>query len=66
MRQIFSDDKGTLSSFRVMAMIALVGGLGIFAVDVICATSAHDYELVYAALFGTALGGKAAQKKFEG
>lgn len=64
-REIFSDNKGTLSSFRIMAMIALVGGLAILFCDVYFWEKNTSYELVYVALFGGALGGKAAQKKFE-
>ena len=66
MMSMFRDDEGRLSSFRVMAMIALVGGLAIFCLQVTSEKStACNNELVYVALFGGALGGKAAQKKFE-
>ena len=66
MREMFKDSKGNLSSMRVMSMIALFGGLGALYIQLLSESAcALDLELVYVALFGGALGGKAAQAKFE-
>ncbi|MCY4641755.1 MAG: hypothetical protein OXC41_03535 [Gammaproteobacteria bacterium] len=64
--EMFLDHDGGVSSMRVMSVVALVGGLAAFLLQVSgkgdCSV---DYELVYVTLFGAALGGKAVQKKFE-
>jgi len=69
LRELFSDSQKQLSSGRIMQMLALVGGLAVFAFQVMnCSgdsTNVPDYELVYVALFGGALGSKAFQKKYE-
>lgn len=59
MRELFSVASGQLTSTRVMAMIALVGGQFLLCLDLKAADCSKDYELFYAALFGTALGDKA-------
>lgn len=59
MRELFSVASGQLTSTRVMAMIALVGGLFLHCLDLKAADCSKGYELFYTVLFDTALGGKA-------
>ena len=66
LKEIFSDSKGTLSSFRIMAMIGLVAGsaaLILQSTEYACTTANIDLSL--AALFGGIFAGKAHQKKSE-
>ena len=63
LKQIFSDSSGTLSSFRIMAFIALIGALTILCFDILLVNSERSYELVYVTIFTGIFGGKAFQKK---
>lgn len=64
--QIFLDHENNISSMRIMSMMALVGGLVAFILQITGkADCSVDYELVYVTLFTGALGGKMLQKKFE-
>ena len=66
-REIFSDDKGQLSSGRIMAMIALLGGLALLFLQTVgYSECGKEYLLApISLLVGGALGGKTLQKKFE-
>lgn len=62
---LFRDDKGNLSSFRVMAMVGLLFG-GTALVLLACGLGhGVDLELALVTLFGVIFGGKAAQKYIE-
>ena len=67
LREIFSDDKGNLSSGRIMAMIALLGGLALLFLQAVGYSECGKEDLLapISLLVGGALGGKTLQKKFE-
>ncbi|MCY3542048.1 MAG: hypothetical protein OXH31_09130 [Gammaproteobacteria bacterium] len=64
-REVFSGGDNKLSSFRIMAMIGLIGGLVILGLDILLINSTRSYEMVYVVLFGGIFGGKAWQKVSE-
>ena len=61
LREMFSDDGGRLSAFRVMAMIAILSGCGVIVCQAL-GYSTMDLNTPLAFLFGGVFGGKAAQK----
>ena len=66
LREIFSDGKGILSSFRIMAMIGLLSGCGVMLAQIAGYGCDVNLESTLAILFGAIYGGKAFQKKQEG
>lgn len=65
-RTMFQDDSGNTSSGRVMCFIALiVGSIALLAGAFGLTPCGTDYNTTLAFLFAGALGGKAAQKKWE-
>ena len=63
LREILSDGKGTLSSFRVMAMMGMVTGCAVMLAQAFnWACPGTNLENALMALFAGILGGKAYQK----
>lgn len=61
LREIFSDGKNRLSSFRIMAMIGLVSGCTAMLAQVFGYGENVDLTSALAFLFGGVFGGKAGQ-----
>lgn len=62
LREVFSDGKGVLSSFRIMAMIGILSGCGVMVAQVFNYGCDVNMESTLAVLFGAIFGGKAYQK----
>jgi len=59
--EMFSDNEGRVSAFRVMAMIGTLSGCAVIIAQA-CGLSEVDLNTPLAFLFGGIFGGKAAQK----
>ena len=63
--EMVSDGKGTLSSFRIMAMMGMTTGCIVLFAQAFGKGCGADLSTPLTFLFGASLGGKAMQKKFE-